>query len=39
MILGQVIKGLNNEWDKQIEFREEERRIAEDIEKTFLNNE
>ena len=30
MILGQIIKGLNNEWDKQIEFREEERRIAEE---------
>ena len=30
MILGSVIKGLNNEWDKQIEVREEERRLTEE---------
>tara|TARA_R110002153_G_scaffold270483_1_gene436896 strand:+ start:854 stop:2026 length:1173 start_codon:yes stop_codon:yes gene_type:complete len=30
MIIGSVLTGLNNEWDKQIEFREEERRITEE---------
>ena len=30
MIIGSVLTGLNNEWDKQIEFREQERRITEE---------
>ena len=29
-MFGQILKGVNAEWDKQIEFREEERRIAEE---------
>jgi len=30
MIIGSVLTGLNNEWDKQIEFREQERRITDE---------